>query len=442
MKALLRFVRPLLLTLLILKSALIADDVLWQGTGSGAWITGGNWQGGVVPWETDVAQFGNTGPALITLALHHASHNPKGIAHIGAIQLLSARSTNDLTITSNANTSSTLHFYGQTVHGIANTILVNDSSKNLTLNHFTGTNSRSMAIALRENQDHVIQLNGSGNITVNNRIDGANSRLIVRAGAGATGTVTLQGGSLTSPLVSTFSGGTTLINGTLVLAANQAAGTGKIRNQGGVLRINQGVVIDNQIEMASIEAVYQREFQANQSYSSYRAVSSLGSREVDYQILAGESSSERVLISSVQQDVVAVNDTERSSVIVNLQGTESDIYVLQLNIVPADLGAGSYLGWLDNDQWQHAVLGNSMQGDQAVTGFMGSYADSGATAAADYLGSWGYDLDAGAVWAVVDHDGLFAVIPESHAYLYLGGVMILLLGLRRLKKYGVSQTVI
>lgn len=419
--------------LVVLGPVVRADSVLWQATGSGAWISGGNWEGGVMPWEGDTAQFG-TGPATITLSLHHASYGPpKGEGRIGAIQLLEARTT-DLLVTSNANSSSKLYFYGQNIHGVANTILVNDSQKDLTLNHYTGTNVRSMDIVLRENENHVIQVNHTGNITIHNRIDGENAHLTIQSGLTGTGIVTLQGVALTNPTTSSYSGGTTLVNGTLVLAADHAAGTGKIVNQGGALKVSQGLVVNNEIELASYFASYQRDYQTGNGYSNYAASSNLGSGDIQYRVLAGEASDSRSLVSEIEDSTTATNEDLRQSVVLGFEGTGNDIYVLQLGLSDGALTAGSYLGWLSEGEWQQAIEGNSSLGELAMLGVSGSYESAGIGATSDYLGSWGYDLVENSVWAVLDHGGTFAVvIPEPHVLAYTGLIFLTVMIVRKRK---------
>lgn len=78
-------------------------------------------------------------------------------------------------------------------------------------------------------------------------------------------------------------------------------------------------------------------------------------------------------------------------------------------------------------------LGNFNTGTTVVENFNGSYADfvaaQGNFAEADlanYLGSWGVDLVNNNVWAIVDHNTSFAVVPEpqSLAVIGLGGLIL------------------
>jgi LPXTG-motif cell wall-anchored protein len=88
------------------------------------------------------------------------------------------------------------------------------------------------------------------------------------------------------------------------------------------------------------------------------------------------------------------------------------------------------LAWLnDSNQWVNAVLGN--QGGTA------HFAGIGAPTGSEALGTWGIDTSAtggqGYVWAVLNHNSDFAVIPEPSTFV-LGGLALLGfagMGLRR-----------
>jgi uncharacterized repeat protein (TIGR03803 family) len=100
-------------------------------------------------------------------------------------------------------------------------------------------------------------------------------------------------------------------------------------------------------------------------------------------------------------------------------------FVLQMNYNPAllPLGAGSeglwasnewlYLGYLDDGEWENAVLGNYGNSNDY---FVGVGAWNGDTA----LGDWGVNTANHTVWAVVDHNSEFAVVPEPGTLVLLG----------------------
>jgi hypothetical protein len=106
---------------------------------------------------------------------------------------------------------------------------------------------------------------------------------------------------------------------------------------------------------------------------------------------------------------------------------QTSTFVLQMNFNPAllPLGAGSeelwasnewlYLGWLNpnTDTWQNAVTGDF---DSSNDTFMGV----GAWAGDMTLGDWGVNTATDTVWAVINHNSEFAVVPEPSTLALLG----------------------
>jgi len=87
------------------------------------------------------------------------------------------------------------------------------------------------------------------------------------------------------------------------------------------------------------------------------------------------------------------------------------------------------------DTWVNAVDGNSTTGIDAVAFYKGSFSqfvsehpDFNLT---DYLGSFGSDISTNSVWAVIDHNSEFAVVPEPTTLGLLGGGLAALLLRRR-----------
>jgi hypothetical protein len=109
--------------------------------------------------------------------------------------------------------------------------------------------------------------------------------------------------------------------------------------------------------------------------------------------------------------------------VVNINGIDGKLYLLTISYDESDLGAHSEdalrLGWLNTDinKWVIAVLGN--------TG--GSYQDLGVsswttigTLDSEDLGKFGVDTTNNYVWAVLNHNSSFAVIPEPTSLALLG----------------------
>jgi autotransporter-associated beta strand protein len=392
-----------------------ASVILWtsNATSPSAWITTTNWEGGVMPVAGDVAQFNNLGSLEILYSMTHASNPTPNEANIGAVQLLSTRVTRDLMIESNSSSANTFYYHGSTINSIDRTVLANDSAKNLTITKTTGVGVAK--VAFNTSADSVIQVNGTGDISILLPIAGTASRLIVQ-GTGS-GRLILGGAN------STYSGGTLLSSPAILsIAANGAAGTGAITNSGGTLQIEAALNLTNNIILASETAVYNRSFNLSDAYNVYTADSGFGAN-TSASMLAGTAGDVRTVTGSFADVAVASNDLSRVSKVFNLAGTATDIFVLQLSI-DGPLDPDSYLGWLSGGAWINAADGNSSTGALAMFGVASSFVGSGANATADYLGTWGYDTAGRSVWAVLDHNSSFAVIPEPMTLKLLGGALL------------------
>jgi len=108
----------------------------------------------------------------------------------------------------------------------------------------------------------------------------------------------------------------------------------------------------------------------------------------------------------------------------NVQG----VYVLKMSYNPSDvIGNESqlYLAWLNGGMWRNAIDGNTGGTAQRINGewlaSIGGSLDSGD------VGTYGVDETNNYVWAVLNHNSEFAVIPEptSLALLGLGAVGLL-----------------
>lgn len=126
----------------------------------------------------------------------------------------------------------------------------------------------------------------------------------------------------------------------------------------------------------------------------------------------------------------ASNDGDRVSDVVNLEGSGDDLIVMSLSYDPADISLGGYaseeelkLGWLSEGKWVMAVEGNTGNNAGAgQQGFVGSFAAFQAlhgTNLSNYIGAFGVDTANNEVWAVINHNSEFAVVPEPGAAMLL-----------------------
>ena len=164
--------------------------------------------------------------------------------------------------------------------------------------------------------------------------------------------------------------------------------------------------------------------------------------EVTAPIVAGSLGSTAQLLdgtASAHRDVSVeflppVAGTVLASDVVDVHGTATDVFVLQLTYNEAAAislfrsEASAILGWLDpaDGMWKNAVLGN----DGGTPNFVGDRAYDPLT---DFLlGNYGVDTANNHVWAVLDHNSRFAATPEpASAVLMLAGGALLTLRRRR-----------
>jgi autotransporter-associated beta strand protein len=116
--------------------------------------------------------------------------------------------------------------------------------------------------------------------------------------------------------------------------------------------------------------------------------------------------------------IVAGETSLLSSDILQLEGLDGVVFVLQMSYSEAAALANGQaettlrLGYLNTalNRWEDAVNGN--HGVNTGTFFLSSWVDAGSTLD---LGAYGVDVVNNVVWAVLDHNSFFAVIPTPGA---------------------------
>jgi autotransporter-associated beta strand protein len=138
-------------------------------------------------------------------------------------------------------------------------------------------------------------------------------------------------------------------------------------------------------------------------------------------ILAGSTNSATVIDMAFRgrnNAIVAGETSLLSSDVLRLEGLDGIVFVLQMSYDPAAALANGQaettlrLGYLNTalNRWEDAVLGN--HGTNTGSFFLSSYLDAGSPLD---LGSFGVDVVNNVVWAVLDHNSFFAVIPTPGA---------------------------
>ncbi len=165
-------------------------------------------------------------------------------------------------------------------------------------------------------------------------------------------------------------------------------------------------------------STYQKDLATAEDFSGFGTVASNGSNTTSAEILAGTASEGRSLVASF-----GLASGSLVSDALTLSGSGDETFVLQLNynesLAIANFGSEDVvrLGWLHGSSWELAVNGNS----EGIANFvMGAWNDSYA------LGTYGLDTDANTVWAVVDHSGAFAAVPEPSSIFALFALMVII----------------
>jgi len=188
-----------------------AATILWSSSGGTAWLTGSNWTGGSAPSSIQVARFG-TNPTPGTRVNING-----GTTSVGAIEMTSSGGI-DLTIGNNSGVSSsgTLSLNGVINNSVSNTILRNNSSSTLTIQNLgsTGSGSNTMAVALANTTNNIINIDGCGGITITSIISGSNP--LTKSGSGS-GDLTLSNGN-------SYTGKTTVTTGFIAATGESAFG--------------------------------------------------------------------------------------------------------------------------------------------------------------------------------------------------------------------------
>jgi autotransporter-associated beta strand protein len=196
-----------------------AADGTWNGSISSAWFLPGNWTGSVpgasgVSPNVDIANIAsgtaNAGSIGIDMSAAGGNYSLGGLS-------LSGVSNSAIQVVNSSATAGTLNLYGATINSVPNVILRNNSAAAFTLTNGSGA----MNVALANVTNNIVNIDGTGNVSVVNDIkDGVVGAKLLLGGSGS-GTLILSGAN-------TYTGGTTIRQGTLVWSNNNALSTGAV----------------------------------------------------------------------------------------------------------------------------------------------------------------------------------------------------------------------
>ncbi len=222
----------------------------------------------------------------------------------------------------------------------------------------------------------------------------------------------------------TYTGGTTVKDGILVVGATDAAGTGDITVEGGQLIIKEttesprsSFSVTNKVIL--LGGQYQRHLYTGQSYSVMGDLQSERGSVMSW--LGGESSDIRFIDFTVSESSSANNDAIRQSSVFSFNSYDDDLIVIQIS--DGSILSDSYLAALDSESnlWINVTennVGNVATPEQM--GFQGSFGDFTALYGDDlssYLGAYGFDVTNDAVWAVINRSSdFYAAVPEPAQY--------------------------
>jgi len=236
----------------------------WSTTTTGfAWLNASHWTGNAGHYpgvdangksiadgaSNDIATFSTMAFAASIVGINFSGSSSNGVTTntgadgsltLGAIDYLST-TNKSISIGDNAGTAGTLTLMGVTLNNVANTILANEGPNSLTLAPRIGGGTQDMTLALGNPTSNVIQVNRTGGITINTAIENA-------AGVAARLTKTGQG-RLTLGHANTYTGGTTINKGLLLVSNTTGSATGTARVQvnaatlGGTGRISGAVAV-------------------------------------------------------------------------------------------------------------------------------------------------------------------------------------------------------
>jgi len=275
----------------------------------------------------------------------------------------------------------------------------------------------------------------AGTVTIADTIGGGTNALI-------TGGFTKSGpGTLVLNGANSYTGGTTISAGTLEAGAASALGVGNVTvAANAVLRVanaaltlggSNTLTLNGRLELSGNASAG---LPAGASLANFLALSNV-TNGLEARIRSGGTLGGTV--SALWATGPATSRSDSGDLSTGLFGGLADPFVLPMEYSGTASGQ-LMLGWKNlSNQWVNAVEGNSVGSPTFFSGGWDQYlvANPSATATSA-LGTWGHDSATNTVWAALDHNSEFAVMPVPEP----AGAMVAVIALVGLVAYGQKKS--
>ncbi len=297
-------------------------------------------------------------------------------------------------------------------------------------------------------------LNGPTKMISSTRITVANgSSLTINGNIDSTGTYTyyyrkLGAGTLIVNGANLHSGGTRIEEGTFVAGHANALGSGGLTtfSSGATLEVAAGIALANPISITSGARLVANTgssvtLNSGSSFRGWESTSTAPDAKLTVaKLIGGTTQAQRTISPSIWTNAIA---GVTASDVLDLTGTATDTYVLQMSYDEASLGdmdeTTLMLGWNNGSEWVNAITGNNYMfgGWSRLTPEIGPVPNF-SSVFADDLGRWGIDLATNVAWAVLNHGSEMAVIgvpePNMIILLFCGLIGLLAAYIRRRRR--------
>lgn len=234
-----------------------------------------------------------------------------------------------------------------------------------------------------------------------------------------TGTLWISGSS-------SYTGGTEITEGLVIVSNQRAFGTGDVILQSGTLQLERSYNINNHVSYRG--GIFEHKFDAPDAISGTQNAMMAGSLDATSHLTGGVDTSASILAGQWRYDDFIAgllktsfsaawegfNDNFRFSDVYKMGGENGTRYVLELSAAGVTLDG--YIAYFDDttDGWVSAfdavTQPTATIAQQNYEGSFESFQALYGTTLQSYMGAWGIDPSTKAAWAVLDVFGNFSLI--------------------------------